>query len=58
MRKLTAGLLGTAAVAVSLLALRQSRPAVRAAGEDMEQATPEERSADQISLERLRARGL
>jgi hypothetical protein len=57
-RKLTAGLLGTAAVAVSLLALRQSRPAVRAADEDTEQATPEERSADQISLERLRARGL
>lgn len=59
-RKLTAGLLGTVAVAASLIVLRQPRPAVpqssRSSGEN--EAVPAgERVPGQISLDRIREMG-
>ena len=55
-RKITAGLLGAAAVALSLIALRQPRLASQA--DTLDGATPAgERVPSQISLDRIRERG-
>lgn len=56
MRKITAGLLGAAAVALSLIALRQ--PRIVGQTDTLEGATHAgERLPSQISLDRIRERG-
>ena len=56
MRKITAGLLGAAAVALSLIALRQ--PRIVGQTDSLEGTTPAgERAPSQISLDRIRERG-
>lgn len=56
MRKITAGLLGAAAVALSLIALRQ--PRLVSQTDALDGTTPAgERVPSQISLDRIRERG-
>lgn len=57
MRKITAGLLGAAAVAASLIVLRQPRPATPSASVDTGSVPAGERVPGQISLDRLRELG-
>lgn len=58
MRKITASLIGAAAIALSLFALRQPRPA-SPAGSLGEGTSPSgERVPGEISLDRIRAQGL
>lgn len=58
MRKITAGILGAAAVAVSLIALRQPRLTGQAEAVEDGSAPSGERVPAQISLERIRELGL
>lgn len=58
MRKITAGLLGAAAVAVSLIALRQPRVTGQPDPADDRLVPSGERVPAQISLDRIRELGL
>lgn len=58
MRKITAGILGAAAVAVSLIALRQQRPLGQTEALVDGSAPSGERVPAQISLDRIRELGL